>query len=158
MAHIEPLEPHAWFRAIRNLLDQAASAASSEQERLVRHTFHLCQLTPGPLKDFVRAELEEDELESLLASGALERAATAIVGSPMILEVVRHEGWMFEARVRLPGQREASSCKSGEVAAGIVAAWAQCLVDLEERARVLSDTRTAQVPPTAQCELRPELS
>ena len=128
----ERLELTSWLQGIRNLRRRARNG-KCDHESLVRHGFHLCQLTPIPLQEFVRPETGEREIETFLEAGAFASAALALVGWPMRCAVERIEQRLFRVEVRTPGQPDSTALESASLPAGIVAAWCECLLALERR-------------------------
>lgn len=131
---IEPLEPELWFQALERLSGMGPAA---ECAHMLRHAFHLVQLTPGPLKGIVRCEVSESEFEEFLDCGALDSAAIALIGSPMCFELACAlcDGQRtIEARVWLPAQTGRPSSAAGSCVHGaLVGAWSNSLVSLRQR-------------------------
>lgn len=132
MADIEPLEPAVWFGAIKKLAVRQAAMMEEDLERLLRHAYHLVQLTPRPLRDTIRTELSETRFEELLQCEAFESAAIGLVG-PLSFDVSASESELVEAQVRLPDQVETIPVRSSNFASAMLGAWAQCLIALEAR-------------------------
>jgi hypothetical protein len=131
--NIEPLEPASWFRAISKLSVRIEASGSADQESLLRHAYHLAQLTPRPLSDNVRPDLEESRYEQLLECKAFASAALGIVGYPMTYAIFRREAECVVAQVCLPGQQIPTTARSPDIALAVLGAWSRCLVDLEKR-------------------------
>ena len=68
MEDVEPLEPVIWFHSIRKMLERGDAVSADALEMLLRHGFHLLQLTPRPLRETIGAEVSEAEFERLLAA------------------------------------------------------------------------------------------
>ena len=77
---IEPLEPHTWFLRLSKLLAEARDIDVAGQESLIRQAYHLVKLAPGPFRDSLPVDLDEQWVESMLECGAFESAVMALVG------------------------------------------------------------------------------
>ena len=135
---IEPLEPALWFGALKKLallLDE--TTGNEELERLLRHAYHLLQLTPRPLRLSIKSDLSESKFERLLEDRAFKAAAKARVGQPMTYAVTRLKSDLFEAKVSLPRQTGSVAVRSDDFATALLAGWARCLIALEARSVTL---------------------
>ena len=153
MNDIEPLEARTWFGAIRALERRWGQHSNGDQERLLRHAYHLVQLTPRPLRQTIRADLAEAEFERLLQCRAFESAAIGLIGFPMTLSASRLGMAVWEARARMPDQSDANAARADSFASAVVGAWTHCLVALEERSirqRVETDRPDPRRVPSAQ--------
>lgn len=135
-ADVEPLAPELWFAALKHLSERQA-AGGANVESLLRHAFHLLQLTPLPLRGIVRCEQDEEAFERLLECDAYDAAAVALVGPPAGFSLRCAMGTrkqVFEAAVHLPGQLHPSADAHSESAASaLVGAWANCLLAIKQR-------------------------
>lgn len=130
---IEPLEPALWFVALKKLADRATLMGSKQLESLLRHGYHLLQLAPRQFRNVVKAKLPEAAFEKLLGELEFQLAAEALVGRPADFSLLELSPILFEARVSLPNQAEASVAQASEPAAALLRAWTQCLISLEGR-------------------------
>jgi hypothetical protein len=80
MPDIEPLEPVLWFGAVRKLAQRAERMGDGELERLLRHAYHLLQLTPRHFRSAVATHVSESAFEALLDKELFEEAAHALAG------------------------------------------------------------------------------
>jgi hypothetical protein len=155
---IEPLEPELWLAALARLAQRQIKAAESEVESLLRHSFHLLQLAPRPLKGMVRCELDEKAFESLLECGAFDSAAVALVAQPAGFELYCLPGspeHVVEASVSLPGQSGPPGIASGAgIASALVGAWASCLASLMQQSAGDLPIRPIPRKPRAESRLR----
>lgn len=133
MQDIEPLEPAMWFGAIAKLEQRRIRSAEIEFDRLLRHAYHLLQLTPRPLRSIIRSELSETQYDVLLGARALESAAMGLIGQPMRYGLVRLIAGHFEAKVWLTDSAEPTSVHSTFVASALLGAWAQTIVAMDTR-------------------------
>jgi hypothetical protein len=126
---IESLDPEIWFARAASLLAKFdAEARGSELEAALRRCFHLVQLTPLPLRDFVRSGLDENAFEQLLTCGAFESAAFALADEPAGLRLERSEGsGLFRAVVWLHDEERAGVTESGLAANAVLGAWLHCI-------------------------------
>lgn len=138
---IHPLEPGKWFSALSRLQVRVEHADAERYESIIRHAFHLCQLTPLELRPQVRPVIEERLFERLLASGALELAALSIVGLPMTCRVVQIKADLFKIAVGLPGDPRIVLHRSN-LAIGVIEAWNASLLGLSLQ------TRQSEQPPS----------
>ena len=127
----EPLEPQAWFRALGKLAERVTDAPTDQHETLLRHAYHLLQLTPRPLRRLVRPDLTEKRFEELLDCGAFESAAIGLVGHPITYTIFRPESGLLEAQVHLPGPARPVMARAPSLTMALLAAWTQCLLALE---------------------------
>jgi len=148
---VEPLEPVIWFQAIRKLVERCGADAADEPEMLLRHGYHLLQLTPRPLREAIGSETCEAEFESLLAAGAFESAADRLIGLSVAYGVRRLRPDLYEADVRLPGQDKATVAQGSSYGLALARAWGTSLLALEERAAMLTGGRP-QAPHTRPAE------
>ncbi|WP_305096237.1 hypothetical protein [Croceibacterium aestuarii] len=133
MDELEPLDVEAWFQAVR-LLMARAKASTCDLEQQVRHLFHLMQLAPRPLRDFLTPVCGETELEVLLESGALESAALRLIAPSVKFSVARNCDERVLATVNFPGGEAAGFAASAHLASAVVQAWTQSVVLLESHA------------------------
>jgi hypothetical protein len=133
----EPLEPELWFNALARLAQRQRAASGGNPESMLRHAFHLAQLTPGPLRGIVRCELCEDDFGVLLEHAAFDAAAIALVGLPLCFAIRGTAGGgrrLVTAEVTFSDQQEQPSAATCQTVAGaLVGAWSLCLVDLRQR-------------------------
>ncbi len=133
----EPLEPELWFSALARLAQRQRASNGGNPESMLRHAFHLAQLTPGPLRGIVRCELCEEDFGTLLELAAFDAAAIALVGAPLCFAIKGTAGGgqrLVKAEVTLPDQQELASAATCQTVAGaLVGAWSLCLVDLRRR-------------------------
>lgn len=148
MGDVEPLEPGLWFRAIRKLVQSLDTPATHKLECRLRHAYHLLQLTPRPLRDVIRSEVSEVELEQLLRAAAFESVADRLVGEPLTYIVRRLSSGLYEAQVRLPSQMEGTAARGPSFASALVGAWGKNLVSLEARSALLPDNCHPNPPAT----------
>jgi len=134
---IEPLEPATWFRAIARLERWRVRSTEDELDRLLRHTFHLIQLAPRPLRSIIRSDLSEARLEMLLECQAQESAAMGLVGQPMRYGLARLTTGHFEAKVWFRESAEPKKAHSTSLASALLGAWTESIVSLEARAAQL---------------------
>lgn len=134
---IEALAPGHWFAALERLSRRQADATGGTVETLLRHAFHLTQLTPAALRTVVRCELDEDEFEASLACGAFASAALALMAPPIGFTLRCAPGnrtRMFQASVRLPGQANPPVDLSSEnPACALLGAWVRALLALRQQ-------------------------
>ena len=135
-ADIEPLAPELWLAALKQLSERQA-AGGANVGSLLRHAFHLLQLTPLPLRGIVRCQLDEEGFEKLLECGAFDAAAIALVGPPAGFSLrcaIGTRTRVFEAAVHLPGQLHPSAdARSDSAASALVGAWSNCLLAIRQR-------------------------
>jgi hypothetical protein len=159
---IEPLEPDLWFGAIERLSRKLPADNGGELENMLRHGFHLVQLTPGPLKGTVRCEIGEEAFEELLDLGAFDTAALALLGSPMCFELVcslDRGRRVVTGKAWLPGQDGRPTVASGDsLAAALVHAWAKCLIALRQRSLQEADPAPRRYPHRAPLAQHQKLS
>lgn len=129
LSKIEPLDPELWFKRAADLLERFHSSGAGDLESAIRRAYHLVQLTPRPLKSFLKPAIGEDDFERLLDVGALESAAMGLVGEPAGILVSRMQGASkYEAIVWLQEDGNQAKPTSHENAAGaIVGALLECL-------------------------------
>jgi hypothetical protein len=128
----EPLAPATWFLALERLAQRHTMAAGRDLEAMLRHAFHLLQLTPRHLTHLVQTNLDEAAFERLLEAEAFDSAAIGLLGSPAAFAVsVTEEG--AEARVCLPSQTDPTIARSISFASALFRAWVQSLVALKAR-------------------------
>jgi hypothetical protein len=152
---IEPLEPAIWFQAIRKLFGCCDVKTAEELEMLLRHGYHLLQLTPRPLREVIGSDTGEVEFEELLATGAFDSAADRLVGPLLAYSVRRLRPGLYEAEIRLPGQDKASVARGSSIGLAVVRAWRESLLTLEERAAMLTEGRLPDLRTTpAELHLR----
>jgi hypothetical protein len=129
---------------------------------MLRHAFHLVQLTPGPLKGVVRCEYSESPFEELLEHGAFDSAAVALIGSPICFELnTRLDAGkrVVDAKVWLPNQAGLPKTASAEsVASALLGAWSICLVALRQRSLGDGDQDPRQYPHIVPPAQRPKLT
>lgn len=127
---IEPLDPHTWFRRLSKLLENAQNSDQLSPETFIRRAYHLMKLSPGPFRDGLPIELEEQRVESMLACEAFESAVMALLGT-QISFTVQKDGGANEVSVVM--SLDASSApghgrhKIGAIA--MVQAWVRCLAN-----------------------------
>ena len=141
MEDVEPLEPVIWFHSIRKMLERGDAVSADALEMLLRHGFHLLQLTPRPLRETIGAEVSEAEFERLLTAKAFESAAERLVSPPLAYALRRPRVGLYEAEVRLPGETGATLAQGPSFALALLRAWGTCLLALEERAATLASAR-----------------
>lgn len=104
---------------------------------MLRHAFHLAQLTPGPLRGIVRCEVCEEDFGALLEHAAFDAAAIALIGMPLCFSITgtaEDNRRVVRAEVTFSDQRERASAATCQTVAGaLVGAWSLCLVDLRRR-------------------------
>ena len=158
----EPLEPELWFGALARLAQRQRASNGGNPESMLRHAFHLAQLTPGPLRGIVRCEVCEDDFGEMLERAAFDSAAIALVGKPLCFSIagmMEDDRRVVRAEVSFAGQRErASAAVCQTVAGALVGAWSMCLVDL--RRRSLRSPHPSRHPDrrTEPDELRPKVT
>ena len=134
---IEPLEPDLWFAALAQLSKRRAEAREGGAESLLRHAFHLLQLTPRPLRGHVQCAVSEETFEALLQAGATDCAALGLVG--LTAEIDLHRSAIpgteaVEARVCLPGQETMpAAAQAQSIALALLGAWANCLLAIRRQ-------------------------
>jgi hypothetical protein len=152
---IEPLETSAWLRQLRKL-----AAAPPECElalgRSLRQGFYLAQLTPRPLRQFVRCNLPEVEFERVLEDGELLTAALALVGDRLNYSLTRLDGGnRVEAAVWFPNEMPWGTLLGSDAPSAIFQAWLQCLATLDDSADFSQLPAGRPIPRRSQSELRP---
>ena len=150
--NIEPLEPSAWFDALERLLRRQRTSRDNDLFALLRHAYHLLQLTPCPLRSYVNAGADEATFERYMASAAGAQAALALVGPGMAFSISSTARDEFQARVWLTEHPGGAATTSRSLASALVGAWTKCLLDLRDRA--LRQDRDPG-PHTGLCERRP---
>ncbi len=155
---IEPLAPEPWFGALQRLTERQRASGPQAVESMLRHGFHLVQLTPGPLKDIVRCETSEASFETLLGKGAFDSAAIALVSPPLCYEI-RGTCVQGQRRVRacvkLVEMESRTSDASGDTVAGaLVGAWSSFLVELRRRSLADPEPPLDPAPRTTPSERR----
>lgn len=133
----EPLEPELWFGALARLAQRQHASNGGNPESMLRHAYHLAQLTPGPLRGIVRCEVCEEDFGVLLEHAAFDTAAIALIGLPLCFSITgmaEDDRRVVRAEVTFPEQRERGSAATSRTVAGaLVGAWSLCLVDLRRR-------------------------
>ena len=125
---IEPLDPQTWFERVARLLEAAQTIEIQSPEALIRQAYHLVKLAPGPFRDILPVDMDEDAVEALLDCGGYESAVMALIGSQTSF-TVRKDASRSEVSARLtldpeaaPGHGRHESC-----ALAMLQAWARCL-------------------------------
>ena len=131
MPDIEPLEPGLWFGAVRKLARRIERRGDGELERLLRHAYHLLQLTPRHFRDAVPTRVSEGAFEALLDEGQFEAAAHALAGGPAV-SLLRPAGNPCEARARANAAFDAAAQAADRGAAQLLA-WTRWVLALEGR-------------------------
>ena len=126
---IDPLEPALWLDALRKLC-RRVSTDDSGIEELLRHAFHLLQLSPAPLRGVLPHELDEASFEHLLECRAFESAALALMGAYMTLELTRRPAQAFIAKAWLSEDACSISVTSPCAASALLGAWCSALFGL----------------------------
>lgn len=132
MVDIEPLKATLWIAAVGKLHQRADRAKNHELESLLRHAYHLVQLTPRHLRSVVRAQVGEGAFEDLLEKRHFEAAARALLGVPGTVSVSQADGNLSEARVCLAAGLDAVA-KAAKPESAILLAWTKCLLALDNR-------------------------
>lgn len=128
---VEPLEPELWFEQTRTIAARIARLGDEAPDAVIRKAFFLIQLTPGPLRHVVSCQIEEAELERMLACEAYDAAVAALVGAPLGVEMAREpEQDVIRATVRLPGDGIVGVASDRTIARALLAAWSRCLDSL----------------------------
>lgn len=157
---IEPLEPELWFSALSRLADRRQASGSDGIESMLRHAFHLAQLTPGPLRGTVRCERGEEHFEVLLREGALDAAALALVGFPLCFELICTAAGgqrLVKAVVTLSEVEEhTSTATCSTVGGALLGAWCLCLAGLRRRSLQEDNRSPHQAPHTTPGAPRPK--
>ena len=132
---IEPLDAILWFKQAEKLLAKLDGVESDEQlSEVLRQAYHLLQLTPRPLRQFLRVNLDEATFDDMLEVGAGDAAALALVRVPLGLDLVRREtSLVYEAGIWLPGQEEIVRHTAPSLANAVLGALLGCLCALRER-------------------------
>jgi hypothetical protein len=133
MVEIEPLEPTLWFAAISKLDQRSRRAVSRELESLLRHGYHLLQLTPHELRNVLRPALSEAAFEQLLETGDFEAAAKGLLGADASFTVFQTGTGLFEAQVRVTQGSEAHLAQAAEPASALLRAWINSVSEIDGR-------------------------
>ena len=148
MFFIDPLEPEAWFRAMGALSERARRSAADLEEQL-RHSYHLLQMTPLPIREIIDPPCDEIDFERFLACGAYETAALSLIPAPLKYSAARGEGPMVVATVALPGDDVGTFASSESIGSALLQAWAQSMASLEPGAEAHSRKASAQINPAS---------
>lgn len=154
---VEPLEPAIWFERFRVLKERATALDGGSPEPLLRHLFHLCVLTPGPLRHLLRTDVGEKTFETILECGAYDAAALSLAGAEMEYTIQRRT-IRGEVDVALAlGGIHRSTATAECLAKAFVIAYCECMNSLHCAARSMPMLRN---PPrrASQSEPRPKSS
>jgi hypothetical protein len=118
------LAPELWLAQMKRLRQDCESEDRKYTEFALRRAFHLAELAPPPLSDFVTPGFQEDALEELIGRGSLQSAAQAIAGDQFKVTVSRLTGQSGHlAKVRDANGMTAAG-RGASPALAILAAWA----------------------------------
>lgn len=143
---IEPLEPTIWFASFESVSQRARGLSGQPPEQLLRHVFHLLQLTPGPLKDLFEPGTSEAEFERLLECGAYIDAVFALIGPGLGYKLSKARGNFGESRVAftisLGDENLSYRAESTHLAVAFLIAFSDCI-----RSLAASAAEIIQTPP-----------
>jgi hypothetical protein len=106
-----------WFAGVDGLIDDLRDGHGAQQTILLREAMHLMIAAPAPLATWLGAVVDVEAMETMLAAGAAESAALALI--PL------HAGYMLSrgpngvnlASVFLPGPGEEEYSAEADTAA-----------------------------------------
>lgn len=137
---IEPLELGSWFDALQVLQKRQSHVDGSGQESVLRHAYHLMQLAPAPLVEIIRSDIDEACFEQLLAAGAYDAAAVALVGSPMGFTISRAVADKpASAEVYLSVSVSSGSVEAESMSGALVGAWCQAITSIRSKVGIKDD-------------------
>lgn len=128
---IDPLPLDIWFQRLEWIEAQLTGTGSVACPRLLRHAFHMLELTPEPLRPFIKAEIAEKEFEALLAKELFEDAVVLLVVPPFKLSVFSDEDGDFAAVSELKETAITGSGRHALYTVAVLQSWMRCLLALK---------------------------
>jgi hypothetical protein len=128
---IEPMEPSIWFERLGKLLASAVEKGAASPESVIRQAFHLVKLAPGPFREILPIDLDEERMERLLGCGGYESAVMALIGDRTTFSVHKVAGEQtVTAALSLDPHAQAGLGAHSSCAKAMLQAWVLCLANV----------------------------
>ncbi len=139
---IEPLEPALWFERFALLGSRAQDSGLEMPEPLLRHFFHLVQLTPAPLVHLCGVQVCEASFEQLLEMEHYDCAALLLLGQGFDFAISKSvDGRAVTVTLSLADGEPESTATAGALPQAVLVAYCACMDALRDRAsRILRTT------------------
>lgn len=126
------LTPDQWFDRIRSA-ETRLSGGELGIEEVLRQSFFLSLLAPGPMARLLKLDISETQFEEWLGNGQFVKAAFALITKEFSVTLNRPDGFATaEISASVFGAAAEAGAKEDSVA--LLLAWLRCLLDLGERA------------------------
>jgi hypothetical protein len=142
---IEPLEANLWVARF-DLMAERLRKESQPLEPVLRHVFHLVQLTPLMSRHRLAIALPEKLFEALLDARCYDAAALGLVGRGMSLNVRHRPGAHVAVTLALGEEGASGKGEGAELARAFLRAYCRCVSAL---AMVMECGAAPNFPPQA---------
>ena len=121
---IEPLDPITWLDKLARLHSEAMGTEERPTDSFIRQAFHLTKLAPGPYRDLLPVDVDEERVEAMLECGAHESAMMALIKPETPFQVQKPRGAeRFSAQVAIDTQAPLGQSSHKVCGKAILCAW-----------------------------------
>ncbi len=126
------LDGLTWRASVEHLARLAPGPADTA--RVLKMAYLLEQLSPPPYDAWIRCDLDEQRFDSMIANGALDSAACAVVGPMLRHQILDADVGEKQARVWIDGVEATGTGNDATRSRALVKAWLGCVLVLMDLA------------------------